>query len=119
MNIVEPDLVKEKQVLVNTQRLVSKKVTYFRSSRKTCLLITIFATHSSFLRPSFFKEDREKGKIITKVVVKRHAFLLDPYFQKMYLKLFVTLMPLCCSANFVKMKQKVSSFVFSIGWKTC
>ena len=46
----------------------------FRSSRKAWLLIPNFALHSSFLL-SFFKEAREKGKIITKLVVKIYAFL--------------------------------------------
>jgi len=35
-----------------------------------------FAIHSSFLLPSFLGGKR-KGKRITKVVVKSHAFLLD------------------------------------------
>ena len=37
-----------------------------------------FAIHSPFLLPSFWVE-REKGKRITKVVVKSHAFLLDQF----------------------------------------
>jgi hypothetical protein len=42
-------------------------------------LITIFAIHSPFILLSLFRrEEREKGKRITKVVVKSHAFLLDP-----------------------------------------
>ena len=53
-----------------------------RSSRKAWLLITIFAIHSTFLLPSFFGGKR-KGEKITKVVVKSHAFLLDPINQLM------------------------------------
>ena len=53
---------------------------HFRSSRKARLFITIFAIHSFFLLPSFFRG--EKGKRITKVVVKSHAFLLDLHFMK-------------------------------------
>jgi len=41
------------------------------SNRKALLLNTIFAIHSPFLLES------EKGKRITKVVIKSHAFLLD------------------------------------------
>jgi hypothetical protein len=40
-------------------------------------MITIFAIHSPFLLPSFLGWKR-KGKRIPKVVVKIHAFLLDP-----------------------------------------
>ena len=47
------------------------------SSRKAWLFITIFAIHSSFLLPSFFRREEKREKIITKVVVKSHAFLLD------------------------------------------
>ena len=47
------------------------------SSRKAWLLITIFAIYSPFLLPSFFRREEKREKIITKVVVKRHAFLLD------------------------------------------
>ena len=43
------------------------------SSRKAWLKITIFVLHSPFLLPSFLGGKR-KGKKITKVVVKSHAF---------------------------------------------
>ena len=37
-----------------------------------------FCYSFSFLHPSFFRRKREKGKRITKVMVKSYAFLLDP-----------------------------------------
>ena len=42
--------------------------------KKGMTFITIFDIHSSFL---FFYEGGERGKRITKVVVKSHSFLLD------------------------------------------
>ena len=38
--------------------------------------ITIFAIHSPFLLPSFFRREEKRGKM-TKVVTLIHAFLLD------------------------------------------
>ena len=46
------------------------------SSRKAWILITIFAIHSPFLLPSFLG-GWEKGKRMTKLVIKSHDFLLD------------------------------------------
>ena len=49
---------------------------FSRSSRKPWLLITIFLFLLHFFFPLFFR--RVKGKRISMVVVKNHAFLLDP-----------------------------------------
>ena len=49
---------------------------FSRSSRNSWLLITIFLFLLHFFFPLFFR--RVKGKRISMVVVKNHAFLLDP-----------------------------------------
>ena len=49
----------------------------FWSSRKSWLLITIFAIHSPFLLPCCFRREEKREKI-TKVEVNSHAFLFDP-----------------------------------------
>ena len=50
-------------------------------SRKARPLNTIFANSFSFSSSLFFKEGREKGKRITKVAVRSHAFLLDRFLD--------------------------------------
>ena len=64
--------------------------TFFRSSRKAWLKITIFAIHSPILLPTFLWGKR-KGKRITKVVILSHACLLDHFLSWTFVNIYYTI----------------------------